>query len=240
MHTKNVSYLAGNVSLQGFLAHDPTIKAPSPAILIAHAWRGLDQFAKHKAVELAKLGYVAFAADVYGNGLAVETNEEALALMTPLYQNRTLLLERIKAGYDILKAHPLVDPKRIGGIGFCFGGLTIIELFRSGADLKGVAAFHAVLGNKGATVFPIAKGIRGSILVLHGNDDPLVSAEDLQNFRNEFTQAGIDWQMNIYGHTSHAFTNPEVNDPVSGLVYQAKSDRRSWQAMQNFFQEIFV
>lgn len=243
MHTKTVTYFSGETEFNGYLAFDAEIKTPRPGILIAPAWRGLDEFAKKKAAELAQLGYVALAADVYGKGTTVTTNEEAAKLMSPLFVDRALLQQRIASGFQLLKAHPLVDPKRIGGIGFCFGGLAILELFRSGEEVRAVVTFHALLGTHlgelQATSTPLAKGIKGSILLLHGHDDPLVSKEDVAAVQKELTNANIDWQMNIYGNTSHAFTNPEAHDTQMGLIYNSKADKRSWKAMRQFFDEAF-
>jgi dienelactone hydrolase len=243
MNTKTIDYTAGNIKLRGYLAFDSKKEGKRPGIIIAHAWRGQDDFARQKAVELAELGYVALAADVYGNGQSVNTNEEATSLMMPLFLDRKLLRERIIAAYELLKSQPEVDAHQIGAIGFCFGGLTVIELFRSGAEVKGVVSFHGTLGNamgdRKATTHPIAKGIKGSILILHGNDDPLVSLDDILNIQREFTQAGVDWEMDIYGNTMHAFTNPEAHEEALGLVYNKKTSERAWQRMLNFFTEIF-
>lgn len=244
MKKETINYRVGNQSFKGYLVYDERDKKPKPGVLVAHAWRGQDDFARKKAEALAELGYIALATDVYGDGKSVTTDEEAQALMFPLFLDRKLLLERITGAYDLLKKQPHVDPKRIGGIGFCFGGLTIIELFRSGADLRGAVSFHGVLGNslggKQAAALPIAKGIKGSLLILHGHNDPLVSAQDIQNVQNELTKSLVDWEMNIYGHASHAFTNPEVHDDKKGLSYNPKADHRSWRAMCDFFEEVFA
>lgn len=214
-----------------------------PAIIIAHAWMGQDQFARHKADALAELGYIGFAADLYGEGRTASNPEEAKKLMAPLFENRSLLQKRIRGAYEAVRRHSGVDPTKIGGIGFCFGGLTIIELLRSGADVKGVVSFHGVLGTKlgpvQAKTVPIAKGIRGSLLVLHGIEDPLVSQQDILDFQKEFSNADVDWQMNIYSHTSHAFTNPQAHDAENGLIYQPRSSERAWWAMIHFFSERF-
>lgn len=214
-----------------------------PAIIVGHAWMGQDHFARQKAEELADLGYISFAADVYGEGKTTSDPEEAQRLMLPLFEDRALLQKRIRAAYDVVRQHPSVDPAKIGAIGFCFGGLTVIELFRSGADVKGVVSFHGVLGSKlgpmEAKTIPIANGIKGSLLLLHGHDDPLVSPHDIASAQKEFTDAKIDWQMYIYGHTSHAFTNPQAHDRANGLVFQPLSSERAWWAMVHFFSERF-
>lgn len=243
MKRETESYEVEGKTFKGYWAFPAGEEQKRPAILIAHAWMGQDQFAHHKAEALAELGYIGFAADVYGDGQTTSEAEEAQKLMLPLFEDRALLQKRIRGAYDTVKKHPAVDPDNIGGIGFCFGGMTIIELLRSGADVKGVVSFHGVLGTKmgslQAKTVPIAKGIKGSLLALHGNDDPLVSQQDIQNFEKEFTDAKVDWQLNIYGHTSHAFTNPEAHDVEHGLIYNARTSDRAWWAMIHFFSERF-
>jgi len=241
MKTEIINYTVDGKTFKGFVAYDPTIKEKRPGILVAHAWQGQDNFAKEKAKELAGLGYVGFAADVYGDGVSVDSNEKAEELMAPLFKDRASLRKRIVAAYEALRKLPYVDPKRIGAIGFCFGGLTVIELLRSGADLHGVVSFHGLLGfdmgKMKAKAEPNAKKLNGPILILHGHDDPLVSTAHIQGIQKELTDAGVDWQMHIYGHTSHAFTNPQANDKNLGLIYNQKAAKRSWQSMINFFQE---
>lgn len=242
MEELKISYHTGKNEFHGFLAFERGAKTKKPAILIAHAWKGLDEFAKGKARELARQGYIAFAADVYGKGVVVESDEEASELMSPLFIDRRELQKRILAAYETLKVHPQVDPKRIGAIGFCFGGLTVIELLRSGADVRGVVSFHGLLGHTLGTLKakPGIKTdmIKGSLLILHGHDDPLVSAEDISNLQLELTQAKADWQMNLYGHTLHAFTNPEADKKEFGMLYNKRSANRAWLAMENFFNEV--
>lgn len=214
-----------------------------PAILVAHAWFGQDAIARRRADELAELGYIAFAADLYGEGKTASNPEEARDLMLPLFQNRSLLQKRINAALDHVKNHPGVDPSRIGAIGFCFGGLTVIELLRSGADVQGVVSFHGVLGDRmgdiQAKTVPIANHIKSSLLILHGNEDPLVSLNDILTIQKELTESQVDWQMNFYSHTSHAFTNPEAHDKSHGMAYSPLSAERAWWAMLHFFSEKF-
>lgn len=243
MERLTVTYKCGETTCKGYYVYNEIVKEPRPAILIAHAWRGLDDFAKEKAEELAKLGYVAFAADLYGEGKTANTDEQAAALMLPLFLDRSLLRERIGAAYDVLSKQRLADKKKIGAIGFCFGGLTVIELLRSGLPVKGVVSFHGVLGNAmGDAVAKVefnADLIKGSLLILHGHDDPLVSAKDIADIQKEFTTAGVDWQMHIYGHTVHAFTNPKVKNVETGLAFNKTANDRAWQSMRNFFESLF-
>lgn len=238
-----IEYQSGNQLCRGYLAK-PASTNTGPAIVIAHTWKGLDDFCREKAEALAKLGYTAFAADLYGDGAVAANNEEALELMLPLFLDRQLLRERIQAAVSTVKKLPQVDSQKVGAIGFCFGGLTVIELLRSGADIAAAVSFHGVLGttiaNHHAKALPIAENIRASLLILHGHEDPLVSKADINTIQEELTKAQVDWQMNIYGHAAHAFTNPEAQDTTSGLVYNAKASDRSWEAMRAFFNDVFI
>lgn len=243
MHTERIPYLQGETKCLGFLAYDDRVKAKQPAILVSHAWRGQDDFARQKAIELAELGYVAFAIDLYGNGISV-TDDEAAQYMVPLFLDRALLQARIGAAYECARKLPLVDPAKMGAIGFCFGGLTVFELLRSGVDLKGVVCFHGVFANERegikAKTVPISPNAKGSLLILQGELDPLVTVADLQNVQREMTKAGIDWQIHLYGNTMHAFTNPAANNPKNGAMYSQRATERAWRSMQNFFGEVLI
>lgn len=214
-----------------------------PAVIVAHAWRGQDAFALKQAEELSKLGYVGFAADIFGNGTRANTDEEATKLMLPLFLNRALLRKRLLGAFETVAKLPQVDPNRIGAIGFCFGGLAVVELLRSGAFVKGVVSFHGVLsnqmGDQKAHLAANASRILGALLVLHGALDPMVSPQDILALQSEMTEAKVDWQINTYGKAAHAFTNPEVHNVKSGLFYEPKIAARSWSAMKLFFEEIF-
>lgn len=244
MLTEIIEYQCGQQTCRGYLAKPADAQAATPAIVVAHAWRGQDDFSRQKAEALAGLGYIGFAADLYGNGKTATTDEEAFQLMLPLFLDRQLLRARIISAVDTVKSNPLVDAAAVGAIGFCFGGLTVIELLRSGTDIAGAVSFHGLLGTElgeyKAKPLPIAKGIKGSLLILHGHDDPLVSKADIDTAQQELTQAKVDWQMNIYGHAAHAFTNPQAKDVASGLVFNARADRRSWEAMRAFFNDVFA
>lgn len=232
-----VVYMDGEVVLEAFFAFDDVFTDRRPAVLISHTWCGRDAFVADKARKLAALGYVGFALDIYGKGVLGANAEENAKLMQPFLDDREGLQTRIKAALNAVKLLPWVDDKKIAAMGFCFGGLCVLDLARTGVDIKGVASFHGLLfppentqGNK----------IKAKILVLHGRDDPMGLPEQVLTFQEEMTLAGADWQFVSYGHTVHAFTNPVANNPDFGTVYQADADRRSWLAMQNFFTEIFA
>jgi dienelactone hydrolase len=234
MITKNIEYQDGSVKLLGFLAYDEKSIKKRPAVLVSHAWEGRNEFACEKAKKLAELGYVGFALDMFGNGKLGKNKDENAKLIQPFLQDRTMLRRRINSALDFVKKLEFVDPSRIAAIGFCFGGLCVLDLARSGADLRGVVSFHGLfLPESNAT-----HQIKAKILALHGNDDPLVPPEQVQAFQNEMTKAKADWQLHIYGNTMHAFTNPAANDPDFGTVYNPTVEKRSWQEMLDFFKEI--
>lgn len=235
IQTRPIEYVHNGVVLEGFFAWDNTADAPRPGVLVSHAWAGRDEFARDKAVALAELGYAGFALDMYGKGIVGSGTEENARLMAPFMDDRALLQSRQIAALDTLKAQPEVDPRRTAAIGFCFGGLCVLDLARSGAFLQGVVSFHGLFtppGNAGANP------IKAKVLALHGYDDPMATPEQLLGLANELTQAGADWQIHAYGGTVHAFTNPRANDPAFGTVYQPTADRRSWQSMRNFLSEV--
>jgi dienelactone hydrolase len=243
MKIEELEYSADTIKMKGYLAVEEGA-SKLPAVIVAHAWRGQDDFAREKAVALAKMGYVGFAADLYGDGQVATNDDEALALMQPLFIERSELRKRIVAAYSALQNHQAVDSSKIAAIGFCFGGLTVIELLRSGVSLSGVVSFHGVLGSTlGTMQAQLAKAnlpMKGSLLLLHGHEDPLVSAQDLTAIQQEFTEAKVDWQLHIYGGAVHAFSNPLARDRQHGMLYNKKACVRSWQAMTNFLQELFT
>lgn len=241
MKKEDIQYKVGENTHYGWFCCDEKTEK-KPGIVIFHAWMGQDTFARKKAEKLVEMGYAAFCADMYGIQQPVQTPQEAKKLMLPLFLDRRELQKRAIAAYNALIAQPQVDSNRIGAIGFCFGGLTTIEFYRSGVPLKGCVSFHGLLGNalndKKAQTVPISNDIKGSLLILHGHDDPLVSQQDIVDLETEFTKHKLDWQFHIYGNAAHAFSNPNANDPSNGLIYNQKADCRSWQAMTNFFNEI--
>lgn len=234
--TQNVEYKQGNTVLQGYLAYDDAIKGKRPGVLVVHEWNGLQSYAIQRTEQLAKLGYVAFAADIYGKGIRPKTPEESGKQATIYRNNRQLLRDRANAGLKVLQSNPLTDVKRIAAIGYCFGGGTVLELARSGANIAGVVSFH---GNLDTPNPNDAKNIKAKVLVLHGADDPFVPKEQVTAFENEMRQANVDWQLISYGGVVHAFTNPEQKGELKGALYNPIADQRSWQDMRQFFAEIF-
>jgi len=232
-----LEYKQGDTVLEGYLSYDNSISGKRPGVLVVHEWKGVGPYVKRRAEELAKLGYIAFAADIYGKGVRPQTNDEASKVASIYRNDRKLMRARASSGLDVLKNHKLTDTKRIAAIGYCFGGTTVLELARSGADIAGVVSFHGGLDTPSPED---AKQIKTKVLALHGGDDPFVTAEHVAAFEDEMKKGGVDWQMNVYGGAVHSFTIPEAgNDPSKGAAYNERADKRSWEAMTNFFAEIF-
>lgn len=237
IHAETVEYKDGDAVLEGYLAYDDAVKDVRPGILVVHEWTGLGPYAKRRAEQLAGLGYVAFAADIYGKGIRPNNPDDA-AKQAGIYKNdRPLMRRRALAGLAVLRNQPLVDKARLAAIGYCFGGTTVLELARSGADIKGVVSFHGALN----TPHPEdAQNIKAKILALHGADDPFVPPAEAAAFQEEMRKAKTDWQFVSYGGAVHSFTNPDSgDDPAKGAAYHKEADERSWQAMKEFFSEIF-
>jgi len=229
-----VSYRDGDVTCEGFFCHDASRTGPLPAVLICHDWSGRNEFAARKARRLAWHGYAAFAVDMYGSGTQGKNVDENKTLMGPFMADRASLARRIMAALTTVRTLPQVDAKRVAAMGFCFGGLCVLDLARSGADVRGVASFHGLLKPSGLP----SKPIKSKVLVMHGYDDPMAPPDEVLAFAKEFTAAGADWQLHAYGKTLHAFTNPEANNPASGMAYNSDADRRSWHSMLGFFEEV--
>lgn len=237
VHTEYVDYSQGGTALRGYLAYDDANDHVRPGVLIVHEWTGEGEYVERRARQLAELGYVAFACDVYGKGVRPQPKDAGA--IAGIYKNdRKLTRERMAAGLAQLKSDKRVDPKRIAAIGYCFGGMCALELARSGANIAGVVVFHGALD----TPTPgDAANIKCKVLALQGGDDPFVPQSDVAAFEKEMRDARVDWQLVQYGNTVHAYTNPVAgSDPSKGAAYNPVSDRRSWQAMRDFFGEIFT
>ncbi len=240
IRTQALDYNQEDAALEGYLAYDDRVKGSRPGVLVVHEWWGINEYIRRRTEQLASMGYVAFAADIYGKGNRAKTREEAMTLAGKFRSgtDRTLMRARVNAGLEELKKNPLVDRKRVAAIGYCFGGAVVLELARSGADLAGVVSFHGGL----ATPNPHdAKNIKAKVLVLTGADDPAAKPEQVAAFEDEMRSAGVDWQLVSYGHAVHGFTNPDNGtDNAKGAAYNERADKRSWRAMKDFFEEIFT
>ena len=229
-------YTDGKTSMDGLFLWDDSKEGRRPGVLIFHAWKGPGSFEIKQAERLARLGYVAFVADIYGTGVRPKSNKEAAKRSGHFKNNPPKLRRRARLALEQIKTHKLVDGDRVGAIGYCFGGTTVLELARSGADVKGVVSFHGGL----KTSLPAKKGnIKSKILVLHGTVDPHAPMADVNRLISELEAVDVDYYIELYGGAVHAFTNPGAGTDVSiGVAYNSRAARRSWRSMKSFFAEI--
>ncbi len=234
---QKVEYTEGDTVLEGVLVHDDAMAGKRPGILVVHQWKGLGDHEIQRAEGLAKLGYVAFCADIYGKGIRPSTAGDAGKQAGKFKGDRPLLRARVNAALARMQQLPEVDAGKTAAIGFCFGGTAVLELARSGALIAGVVSFHGGL----ASPTPAdAKNIKARVLACHGADDPGVPPAEVASFEKEMRDGGVDWQLVAYGGAVHAFTDVRAgNDPSKGAAYNEKADHRSWEAMKAFFSEIF-
>ncbi len=223
--------------LEGFVVYDDAVSGPRPGVIVIHDWRGLTDYTHTRAEMLAQLGYVAFAADIYGKGIHPQSVPEYTKQMTIYKADRTLYRERARAAYQAFLKVPQLDPKRIAAIGYCFGGTGVVEMARDGLPLLGIVSFHGGLDSRPLTP---GKTLQAKVLALCGADDPFEKPEDMAAFEQQLRENNVDYQIVAYGHAVHAFTDPGVDAlGLPGAKYNAAADRRSWQAMRDFLTEIF-
>jgi dienelactone hydrolase len=247
--TETVIYQDGDVTLEGFVAYDSDMvagvagaaeadsdAAKVPGVLVVHQWMGLTDYEKRRCRELAALGYVAFALDIYGQGIRPDNQADAGKQATIYKKDRLLYRRRLNLGLEQLKARPHVSGDSCGAIGYCFGGTGVLELCRSGADVEGVVSFHGGLDS------PTPKdgnNIKAEILVCHGADDPFVPAKDIAAFKKELEDADVKYEMIVYPGAVHSFTQPMAgNDNSKGAAYNEDADKKSFAAMKQFFKRV--
>lgn len=236
MQERAIDYQHGGVRMRGvaFVPSHPEGKLPG--VLVAHDWRGRHQFSIDQARGIAERGYVALAIDMYGDAKVGTNLQENVALATPFYKDRGLMMARGNAALTALKEIPEVDASRTAAVGFCFGGMCVLDLARSGADVRAVVSMHGVFA---APPAELCKPIRAKVMVLHGFKDPMATPEQLVALGHELTGLGADWQAHAYGNASHAFTNPSANDPSRGTMYDATTSDRAFRSMYGLFDEVF-
>jgi dienelactone hydrolase len=232
--TSSIDYSADGLAMVGHLAYDDAVEGKRPAVLVSHEGPGLDVHAKDVADQLAALGYVAFALDYMGEGRPAPMDQmmgRLGALMGDVDRIRALA----HAGLDVLLAQPQTDPDRVVSVGYCFGGTTMLELARSGADIKATVGMHSGLGTSRPQD---ASAIRGIVLVCIGTEDPIIPPEQRADFEAEMRAGEVDWRMYLYGGAAHSFTNPHASDlGMAGIAFHRPSDERSWRAMLDGFTE---
>jgi dienelactone hydrolase len=238
MQTRDVDYRCEEANLRGYLAYENTA-GPRPGVLVFHEGLGLNEFAIERARRLAELGYVALAADMFGERRQGKNLQEIATLVGGLRAEPEILRARGRAALVTLAALPQVDAGRCAAIGFCFGGSVVLELARAGADLKAVVSFHGVL----ATKLPAQSGqVKASVLVCTGTEDPLAPPDQVAAFEDEMRAAAVaDWQVISYGNTLHGFTNPAADGSMMRTaMYNEQADRRSWASMHSLFDEVLT
>jgi dienelactone hydrolase len=236
IQTRLIEYEHEDKVLEGKLAWDSSIDGPMPGVMVCHAWGGRSEFENDRAEELAKFGYAGFALDLYGKGVLGSGPDENAVLMQPFLDDRAMLQERLLSSLQVMRGQPEVDASRTAAIGYCFGGLCVLDIARTGEDLGGVVSLHGLFAAPGNTS---GNSIKAKVLALHGWNDPMAPPDAVFALAEELTSMGADWQLHGYGNTMHAFTNPQANNPDFGTVYSASADRRSWTAVRNFLAELF-
>jgi dienelactone hydrolase len=240
IHTETVTYSAGSATLRGYRA-TPAGADHAPAVLVIHEWWGLNDYVRGRADQLARLGYVAFAPDMYGDGRTAGSPAEASALMNGVLSDIPAATERLRAAYEQAKASPGVDPARVAAIGYCFGGAMVLHAARIGLPLAGVVSFHGALGSAHT---PAPGSVKAKVLVLHGAADALVPEADVAAFKQEMEAAGADYEFIAYAGALHGFTNPDATAKGQQyglpLAYDKATDERSWHDMLHFFERIFA
>jgi dienelactone hydrolase len=235
VQVKTVDYKQGDTALEGWLVYDDAKQGKRPGVVVFPAWNGPDADAKEHAQALAKMGYVAFVADVYGKGIRPQAPKDSGAEAGKYMKNRPLLTDRAKAAYDQLAKNPMVNPNKIAAIGYCFGGAGALDLARSGAPIVDTVTFH---GDLTSPTPQDDNNIKGRVLVLHGADDPIVNAQAQDGFKKEMTDAHVKWEMILYSGTVHSFTQKSAgNDPSKGGAYNEFADKNSWAEMTRLFHD---
>lgn len=236
---ENVTYTSDSLTMNGYIVYDENKEGLRPGIIVVHEWWGLNDYSKMRARELAKLGYIAMAMDMYGNGKQADNPDDAMKLAGPFYQNPQMAKPRFDAALAKLKTYSQTDPNNIGAIGYCYGGAQVINLAKMGEDLKGVVSFHGNLN-----VVPANKDLKASILVCNGADDPMVPREEVEKFKKQMDSIGASYTFKDYPGAVHAFTNPNATAmgekfPDLPVKYNAAADSASWNDMKEFFGRIF-
>jgi dienelactone hydrolase len=236
---ESISYNSSNTTMNGYVIYNDQTQDKRPAVLVVHEWWGMNDYSKRRARELAGLGYVAMAVDMFGNGQTASDPDEAMKLAGPFYQNTQLIKSRFEAALVKLKTLPQVDTNNIAAIGYCYGGFIVLNAAKLGEPLKGVVSFHGNLGG----VTPDKNLLKAKVLVLHGEADPIVQPQEVNQFKKQMDSIGADYTFKAYPNAKHAFTNPAADSVESkfhlGVGYNADADKESWEEMKEFLKNMF-
>ena len=236
---ENISYKIDSLNMDGYIVYDENIAGKRPVVFVVHEWWGLNDYVKRRARELAGMGYIAMAVDMYGNGKRADNPTDAGNLAMPFYQNPAMAKAHFDAAVNKLKIYPQADTANMAGIGYCFGGGVLLNIARMGEGLKGIVSFHgSLLGT------PADKNLlRSKVLVLHGDDDQFVPAEEVTGFKKQMDSIGAAYTFKSYAGATHAFTNPDATATGEKfkipIAYNAAADTTSWKEMKMFFTELF-
>ncbi len=238
---KEVSYTLDTLTMNGYLAYDENAKEKRPGILVVHEWWGHNEYARERADQLAELGYVAFAVDMYGAGKLAEHPDDAGKFMSQVFSTAGAAKDRFVKAMETLKSNEMVDEEKIGAIGYCFGGSVVLSMANAGLDLDGVAAFHAGLN---LPVWPEEGDVKAKVLVCNGAADPFIQEPAISNFKNKLDSAGADYKYIGYEGAVHSFTSKYADGikekfPQMPVAYDAKADSASWAEMKMLFEKVF-
>ena len=235
-----VNYTLNGTNFKGYVTYDTAKQGKRSAVLVVHEWWGLTEYPRNRAKQLAELGYIAMAVDMFGDGKIAADPKEAQALATPFYTNPRLAKDRLDAALTELKKHPQTDSSNVAAIGYCYGGFVVLNAAKLGADLKGVVSFHGNLSG-----VPVNKELlKAKILVCHGAADQFVKAEEVDAFKKSMDSAKADYTFKSYPDATHAFTNPAATENGKKfkmpIAYNAAADTASWNDMKDFFGKVFT
>jgi dienelactone hydrolase len=240
---RQVPYQHNGVTLDGALAFDGDSSTSRPAVLVIHGMEGRSEYQLEFAKKFVEWGYVGFAVDLYGKNPA-RTNEECQRLMMAFLHDRSMLRERLLRVVEAVSGLKEVETNRIAAVGFCFGGLCVLDLARTGIDLKGVASFHGALNPPGNVAIARGAGllnkIKAKVIVFHGWEDPFAPPEDVVALGRELSASDADWQIHAYGKTMHSFMAPAANSPEAGIMYNELSARRALASLKVFLTDVFA
>jgi dienelactone hydrolase len=235
----NITYTADTTNMKGFVVYDQNKEGKRPGVLVVHEWWGQNDYVRNRTKQLAELGYIAMAVDMFGDGKEADNPEDAQKLATPFYQDPQMAKVRLNAALQKLRSYTQTDSTQIAAIGYCFGGAVVLNSALLGSDLRGVVSFH---GNLPAT--PIKDSLRSKILVCHGEDDQFVPQQEINAFNKKMEAAGADYTFKSYPNSTHAFTNPEATEKGKKfnipIAYNGAADTASWNDMKTFFNRIFT
>lgn len=238
MIQESIEYKLADLVMEGYFARTESDK-PQPIVLVVHDWSGNRAFAQEKARYFAEQGMLGFAVDLYGKGKRGSDTDKSInqQLLQELLADRKAVINRLQAALDCAKKLNNVDIKRVMAIGFCMGGLCVLDFARNNAAIAGVISVHGILT---PPEYSTTGKITPKILALHGHEDKMVSPQDVLQFEQEMTDSQADWQIHVYGNTMHAFTNPKADDPELGLKYSELNAQRTWRLVDAFAKEVLV